>query len=196
MKNTEAKVATKVEKTEKKVVEKFDCKGFAESIEKAFADDKRVEVVADTNLKGGPRNTCLAEYHFIHFYTPGQTKAIKKDLFQLYIDSKNAKFLVTTKVADFLDTGLNVIPVEKTVKGEKRIIHIRVTCDHKDVEAVAKKLISAFEKRTAATPAKAEKKKAEKKPAAPKAEKKATEKKPAPKKQTTKATEKKVAEAK
>ena len=186
---TENTKVTEVKEVAKKEVVKFDYKGFAESIEKAFADDKRVEVIADSNLELGPRNTCIAEYRFIHFYTPGQTKAVKKDLFQLYIDKKDAKFLVTTKVADFLDAGLNTLPVEKTVKGEKRIIHIRVTCDHKDIEAVAKKLISAFEKRTAATPAKAEKK------AEPKAEKKApAEKKPAAKKQTTakKTTAKKV----
>lgn len=173
-----------------KEVKKFDYKAFAESIEAAFKSDKTADVIADSNIKAGPKNTTLADYRYVHFYKPNT----EKDIFGMYlIGHEQTRFALNLKVEEFLDAGLNIKPVEKKVKGSdtKRKVAIDVICDNKDAVAVAKKILTAYSKIKPV-----EKKPVEKKPAAPKAEKKATEKKPAPKKQTTKATEKKVAEAK
>jgi len=162
-----AAVKTTAPKTEKKVAEKkaepkpkTDYKAIAENIEKAFKADKSVDVIADTNREY-PKSVTYTDYSFIHFYNPGT----EKDMFQLYITGKSGKFLIRKSAAEFLDKSIEQKPAEKTVKGEKKIIHIEVKCPVEAVPEVAKKIIAAYQ----SVPAKAEK------PA--KATKKSTEKK-------------------
>lgn len=171
-------VAEKV--TEKKVAQKIDYKALAESIENAFKSDKTVDVVADTK-KDYPKSMTENDYRYIHFYNPGT----EKNMFGLYIKSNAAKFAVANNVGEYLDKGLTVSPVEKKIKGEKKIAYLVVSCPHTDIVDTAKKIISAYQSK----PAKAEKTKAEK------PEKKAEPKKVVEKKPTTtvKKTTKKVA---
>lgn len=154
--------------TEKKEVKKFDFKVIAESIEQAFKDSKSITVIADSN-RTEPKSMSYTEYSFIHFYTPGT----EKDMFQLYINSKGAKFIVSSKVADYLDKGLNT-------KASGR--YILVFAKFEDVSATAEKIIEAFKNVPAKEPK--PKKKAEKDISAKsKAEKKsATPQKATPKK--------------
>ena len=177
MENTKNVVAKKEAKVaEKKAVEKFDYKGFAESIEKAFKSDKSVDVIADTNRET-PKAFAQPEYRYIHFYNPGT----EKDMFGMYLRSKSqTRFSLSLSVEDFLDNDLTIVPVIKKRGEEKRKIAIDVVCDNADAVAVAQKIISAYIKRNT-TKAEA---KAEKKPAAEKPEKKAPTKKAEPKKAT------------
>ena len=184
MSKTTANV-TKTTKATKEVVKKevFDFKGYAESIEAAFKENKDADVIADTNLKEGPKNTTIADYRYIHFYKPGT----QKDIFGMYIVGKGkVRFALNLKVEAYLDSKLEKKDVEKKVKGEKRKVAIDVYCDQKDAVVVAKSILTAYQQIKPV-----EKKQPEK------AEKKApaAEKKPAPKKQT-KTTQKKVAKAK
>ena len=166
-------VATKEVKTVKAV--KTDYKSVAEKLEKAFKDIKSVDVVADTNLEN-PKSDSYTEYTYIHFFNPGT----KKDMFGCYLIGKNrTRFALSLSVEDKLE-GLDVTPVEKSIKGEKKKVAVDVICANEDAVVVAKKIISAYQS-NAKKPA-AEKKVAEKKPA---------EKKPAAK--ATKTTTKKVA---
>ena len=126
-------------KVEKKQVEKFNFKATAESIESAFKADKSVDVIADSN-RDYPKSVTYTDYSFIHFYNPGT----EKDMFQLYINSKSAKFIVRNKVVEYLK-GVNTSPVEKTVKGKKQIIHTIVSCPLADTTDIAKKIIAAYQ---------------------------------------------------
>lgn len=139
-------VAEKV--TEKKVAQKIDYKALAESIENAFKSDKTVDVVADTK-KDYPKSMTENDYRYIHFYNPGT----EKNMFGLYIKSNAAKFAVANNVGEYLDKGLTVSPVEKKIKGEKKIAYLVVSCPHTDIVDTAKKIITAY----AQKPAKAEK---------------------------------------
>ena len=165
-KNT--KVATK--EVAKKEVKKeavkvaYDFKALAESMENAFKADKRVDVVADSKLPRGPQNTTEADWRYVHFYNPGT----EKNMFGCYVQTKEyTKFSMPLKVESYLDKSLKIEQVIKTVNGKKKPVYLVVSCPNADVIATAKKILEGFEKYRAATPAKAEKKKAE-----PKAEKK------------------------
>lgn len=178
----ENKVAEK-KAVEKKEVKKFDYKAVAEATEKAFKSDARVEVIADTN-KENPSALAYDDYKFIHFYTPGT----EKDLFQLYISKKGAKFIIRLAAADYLDKSVERKVEEKTITNkagekQKKPIHVTVQCPIEAISDVAGKIIDAY----ASIPAKEPKakKKAEKKTAEPE---KVVEKKAEPKKEPKKAT--------
>jgi len=160
-------------KTVKEVTKKqvVDFKALTESIEDAFGKIDTVDVIADSNLPKGPKYTTLAEYRLVHFFKPGT----EKDLFQLIVNSKGAKFIVKAVVTDYLDKELNVKPSGR---------YILVFTETKDITATAKKIITAFKN----VP---EKPKKETKKAEPKTEKK-VEKKPAAKKTVAKRPVKKV----
>lgn len=145
---TKKAVATKPAEKKAEPKPKTDYKAIAENIEKAFKADKSVDVIADTNREY-PKSVTYTDYSFIHFYNPGT----EKDMFQLYITGKSGKFLIRKSAAEFLDKSIEQKPAEKTVKGEKKIIHIEVKCPVEAVPEVAKKIIAAYQ----SVPAKAEK---------------------------------------
>lgn len=129
--------------TEKKVA--FDRKSFYQSLAKAFAKNGVVDVVADTDRETSINKT---EYEYIHFYKKGT----EKNLFQLYVKNGDCKFVVGLTLKDFLKSGKNytITPVEKSRKdGEKKVVYIRVTCNHEDAVAVAETIIGAYESKTA-----------------------------------------------
>lgn len=173
-------VATKEVKTVEAVKTarpKTDYKSVAEKMEKAFKDIKSVDVIADTNLEN-PKSDSYTEYTYIHFFNPGT----KKDMFGCYLIGKNrTRFALSLSVEDKLE-GLDVTPVEKNIKGEKKKVAVDVICANEDAVVVAKKIISAYQqsKKTAETP------KAEKKPVSEKKPAAKAEKKPAPKKAANK----------
>ena len=119
---------------------KTDYKALAESIENAFKSDKTVDVVADTK-KEYPKSMTENDYRYIHFYNPGT----EKNMFGLYIKSNAAKFAVATNVSQYLDKGLSISPVEKKIKGEKKVAYVVVSCPHTDIVDTAKKIISAYQ---------------------------------------------------
>ena len=168
-----------MEKTKEVKKATIDFKATANSIVSAFQSNKNVDVIADTDMEKGPRNTTMAEYRYIHFFKPGTTK----DMFGCYIVSKGrVRFALNLAVEQYLDKGLSKKDVEKTVKGEKRKVAVDVYCDIQDAISTAKLIVAAYqsipviEKKVKKaepkqTPAKkAEKVKTEKakKPAAPK----------------------------
>lgn len=161
-------VETKAAKVDKKVL--------AESIEKAFKDNKVVDVIADTNLEN-PTALSYEEYRFIHFYRKGT----QKDLFQLYITGKTGEFFVRKQAAEFLGEEVEKKPATKKIKGEVKVIHIIVKAPIETVPEVAEKILTAcVENDKAVEKARVEKAEAKKKE---KAEKKA-EAKEKPKKAT------------
>ena len=83
---------------------------------------------------------------FVHFYKKGT----EKNLFQCYVKKENVQFVVGVRLKDFLKQGKNytITPVEKTRNGEKKMVYIRVTCNHEDAAAVAETIIEAYESRT------------------------------------------------
>lgn len=185
---TKSVATTKAVET-KNQTPKFDMRAAAEKIEAAFKTSKDVDVIADSNRET-PSAITYDDYRFIHFYNPGT----EKDMFQLYISSKSGKFIIRTTAAEYLDKSVEQKAAEKKVKGEKKIIHVVVTCPIDLVPDVAKKIITAYQS-IPAKPVKEKKAKAAEKPAAPvekkttkkPAEKKATvAKKPAPKKAANK----------
>lgn len=160
-------------KTVKEVVKKqvVDFKALAESVEDAFGKIDTVDVIADSNLPKGPKYTTLAEYRMVHFYKPGT----EKDMFQLINNTKGAKFIVTAKVAEFLDKSIEFKPSNR---------YILVLTKAEDIVDTAKKIISAYQSIPAKEPKpkkKTEKAISEKKTT----EKKSAEKKPAAKKNIT-----------
>ena len=159
---TTQEVATKAtEKAVKTATPKTDYKAVAEKIEKAFKDIKSVDVIADTNLDE-PKSFAQKEYRYIHFFNPGT----KKDMFGCYQIGKNRiRFALSLSVENQLD-GLDVQPVEKKIKGEKKKVAVDVICNSEDAVVVAKKIISAYQSKPAAEKKVVEKKPAEKKPAA------------------------------
>ena len=186
-------------KKEVQVVEtkaaKVDRKVLAESIEKAFKDNKVVDVIADTNLEN-PTGLSYEDYRFIHFYRKGTTK----DLFQLYITGKTGEFYVRKQAAEFLGEDVEKRNATKKIKGEVKVIHVIVKAPIDTVPAVADKiLVACAENDKALEQKKAEKAEAKKKAKEEKkAEKKAKveekpKKAPANKTEATKKTEKKAA---
>ena len=132
-------VATKPAEKKAEPKPKTDYKAIAESIEAAFKSDKTVDVIADTKLEN-PKSVTYTEYTYIHFYKTGTTK----DLFGCYLIGKNrTRFALSLAVEDQLE-GLNVTPVEKKIKGEKKKVAVDVICDNADAVVVAKKIISAY----------------------------------------------------
>lgn len=181
-------VETKKETAKKEVV-KFDFKGFANSVVSAFQSDTRVDVIADTDMEKGPRNTTMAEYRYIHFFKAGT----EKDMFGCYIVSKGKiRFALNLAVEQYLDAGLTKKDVEKTVKGEKRKVAVDVYCDIQDAISVAQLIVTAYQSIPAKETKQKEVKKSEPKQSPAKSK---TEKKPAAKKAktTTKTTTKKTA---
>ena len=179
-------VETKKETAKKEVV-KFDFKGFANSVVTAFQSDTRVDVIADTDMPKGPRNTTLAEYRYIHFFKSGT----EKNMFGCYIVSNGkVRFALNLAVEQYLDAGLTKKDVQKTVKGEKKKVAVDVYCDIQDAISVAQLIVTAYQ----SIPAKETKKKDAKK-SEPKQTPAKSEKKPAAKKTTTKKPAKKAATA-
>lgn len=147
-------------KTEKKVAEKkadpkpkTDYKAVAESLEAAFKSDKTVDVIADSKLEN-PKSVTYTDFTYIHFYKKGT----EKDLFGCYLIGKNrTRFALNLAVENQLE-GLDVTPVEKKIKGEKKKVAVDVICKNEDAVVVAKKIISAYQNIPAKEkPAKAEK---------------------------------------
>lgn len=139
--NTQAVAENKVaEQKETKV--SFDKKAFYQQMAKAFTKSKVVDVVADTDRLESLDRT---EYEYVHFYK----KDTEKNLFQCYVKKENVQFVVGVKLKDFLKQGENytITPVEKTRNGEKKMVYIRVTCNHEDAIAVAETIIGAYESR-------------------------------------------------
>lgn len=119
-----------------------DFKATANSIVSAFQNNKSVDVIADTDMPKGPRNTTMAEYHYIHFFKSGTTK----DMFGCYIVSKGqVRFALNLAVEQYLDKGLTKKDVEKKVKGEKRKVAVDVYCDISDAIATAKLIVGAYQ---------------------------------------------------
>lgn len=133
-KKTETKVA------EKKEVVKFDRKAFFTTIQKAFAKNADVDVVADTEREDSIN---APEYEYIHFYKKGT----EKNLFQMYTKSKDVKFVVGMTLKDFVKQGdkYTISSIEKKNKdGEKKVTSIVVTCAHEDAITVAETIIAAY----------------------------------------------------
>ena len=171
-------VETKAAKVDKKVL--------AESIEKAFKDNKVVDVIADTNLEN-PTGLSYEDYRFIHFYRKGT----QKDLFQLYITGKTGEFFVRKQAAEFLGEDVEKKPATKKIKGEVKVIHVIVKAPIDTVPAVAEKIMAAcVENDKALEKARAEKAEAKKKA---KTEKKAKVEEQPKKTEATKKTTKKAA---
>ena len=166
-----------VEKKEPKP--KTDFKVIAETVEKAFKDDKSVDVVADTKLTT-PKSNIEGDYKYIHFFKPGT----EKNLFGCYIQTATTtKFAVSNKVVEYLDKSVTATPVTKTVKGKTSVVYHVVECKNEAIVETAKKIIPAYQQMVLSKEAKKAEKKVEKKPAEKKAEpKKATAKKAEPKK--------------
>ena len=119
---------------------KTDYKAIAESLEAAFKSDKTVDVIADTKLEN-PKSVTYTEYTYIHFYKTGTTK----DLFGCYLIGKGrTRFALNLAVEDQLD-GLDVTPVEKKIKGEKKKVAVDVICKNEDAVVVAQKIIAAYQ---------------------------------------------------
>ena len=157
-----------------------DFKATANSIVSAFQSNKSVDVIADTDMPQGPRNTTMAEYRYIHFFKPGTTK----DMFGCYIVSKGrVRFALNLAVEQYLDKGLDKKDVEKTVKGEKRKVAVDVYCDIADAIATAKLIVGAYQ--SIPVIEKKVKKSEPKQSPAKKATEKKAEKKPAAKKNIT-----------
>ena len=166
---------------------KTDYRKIAEEIEAAFKPNKIVDVIADTKHTD-PKALSEDDYRYIHFYKAGT----EKNLFGCYLIGKQrVRFALSLSVAEFLDEGLNVKPVEKKRGEEKRLVAVDVICEVQDAVAVAEKIITAYQNIPAKEKKVAEKKAEEK---APSTKKKAV-KKPAQKKATkvTKQETKKVA---
>lgn len=165
---------------DKKEVKKFDYKAVAESFEAAFKNDARVTVIADTKLEI-PKSNTYSEYTYIHFFKSGT----QKDMFGCYLIGKGrTRFALSLAVAEYIK-GLPVQPVEKKIKGEKKLVAIDVICANEDAVNVANTIIEAY----ANIPVK------------PKKEKKVAEKSepkqsPEPKKEKKPATSKKTTVAK
>lgn len=162
----------------KKEVKKFDYKAVAESMEKSFKADKRVDVIADTKLET-PKSNTYSDFTYIHFFKPGT----QKDMFGCYLIGKGrTRFALSLAVAEYIK-GLPVQPVEKKIKGEKKLVAIDVICANEDAVDVANTIIEAY----ASIPAKPKKEKSAK--ADPKkSETEAVEKKAPVKKSTPKTT--------
>lgn len=180
MKKENTAVETKVAEVkveEKKAVEKFDRKALFTEIQKAFAKNEITDVVADTDRED---SIGKADYEYIHFYKKGT----ETNLFQLYIKNKDCKFVVGLTLKEFLKQGDNytLTGVEKNKGGEKKVVYIRVTCNHEDAIDVANTILQAYQTKITQIveapekPAKKEAKKETKKAVEKKAEK-ATEKK-------------------
>jgi len=179
----ENKTAKKVvaKAVDKKEVKKFDYKAVAESFEAAFKNDARVTVIADTKLEN-PKSNTYSDYTYVHFFKSGT----QKDMFGCYLIGKGrTRFALSLAVAEYIK-GLPVQPVEKKIKGEKKLVAIDVICANEDAVNVANTIIEAY----ASIPVKSKKEIAEK--SEPKKEKKpATSKKATVAKHPAKATEKK-----
>lgn len=122
----------------------FDRKAFFTTIQKAFAKNPVVDVVADTEREDSIN---AAEYEYIHFYKKGT----EKNLFQMYVKTKDVKFVVGMTLKDFVKQGKNytITPIEKKNKdGEKKVTCIVVSCSHEDAEVVAQTILSAYESKT------------------------------------------------
>lgn len=143
---TKKNVTKEVEVKETKV--KFDSKAFAESLEKAFKSDKRVDVIADTNLEF-PKSVTYSDYSYIHFYKKGTTK----DMFGVYVNGKTTRFALALSVEEFISASedMTITDVLKKKKGseEKSKVAITVTCPTEHTEAVAKTIIDAYMARDA-----------------------------------------------
>lgn len=164
----------------KKEVKKFDYKAVAENLEKSFKADKRVDVIADTKLEN-PKSNTYSDFTYIHFFKSGT----QKDMFGCYLIGKGrTRFALSLAVAEYIK-GLPVQPVEKKIKGEKKLVAIDVICANEDAVDVANTIIEAYASIPAKTkkekPAKADPKKSETKAVEKKAPVKKAEKKPAPK---------------
>lgn len=140
--NTQAVAENKAVET-KEVKVFFDKKAFFQQMVKAFAKSKAVDLVADTDLE--EKSTDKPEYEYIHFYKKG----ITKNMFQCYVKKESVNFVVGIRLKDFLKQGekYTIVPIEKTRNGEKRMVYIRVTCNHEDAIAVAETIIGAYESR-------------------------------------------------
>lgn len=150
----------------KKEVKKVDYKAVAESLEKSFKTDKRVDVIADTRLEEPA--SIYPEYSYVHFFKPGT----KKNMFGCYMQGKNkTRFAISNKLVGFVDPGLKAFPNIKTVKGEKKTTFYIVECANDDVVGVGQKILEGYmsmvSAKQAEKPVKAEKKET-KKPAASK----------------------------
>lgn len=153
-KAAENKKVTENKKAEVKKVP-FDKKVFFNTIQSAFSKDNTVDVVADTEREDSIN---ASEYEYIHFYKKGT----EKNLFQMYVKNSDVKFVVGVTLKDFLKQGKNftVTPVEKSRNGEKKVVYIRVTCNHEDAVVVAETIINAYTSRQAEIVDAPEKKKA------------------------------------
>ena len=140
MAKKEIKEVAEVKATEAKAAEKFDRKALFTEIQKAFAKNEIADVVADTDREDSIN---CAEYEYIHFYKKGT----ETNLFQLYIKNKDCKFVVGLTLKDFLKQGDNytLTGVEKTKGGEKKVVYIRVTCNHEDTVDVANTILQAYQ---------------------------------------------------
>lgn len=157
-----------------------DFQATANSIVKAFQNNKSVDVIADTDMPKGPRNTTMAEYRYIHFFK----KDTQKDMFGCYIVSKGrVRFALNLAVEQYLDAGLIKKDVQKTIKGEKKKVAVDVYCDIQDAISTAKLIVAAYQ--SIPVIEKKVKKSEPKQRAEKKATEKKAEKKPAAKKNIT-----------
>lgn len=152
--------AVETKAVEEKKVVKTNYKELAESIEAAFKTNKAVDVVADTKLQD-PKALSEDDFRYIHFYKAGTTK----NMFGCYLIGKGkVRYALSLSVAEFLDKGLTVKPVERKKGEEKRLVAIDVICEMQDAVSVAEKIIAAYQSIPAKVkPEKKETKKAEEK---------------------------------
>ena len=182
----------KVVVAEVKEVVKVSKKEVAESIEKAFKNNKMMDVIADTNLEN-PTGLSYEDYRFIHFYKKGTTK----DLFQLYLTGKTGTFYIRTKVAEHLGEDVEKTPAMKKQKdGSMKVNLFLVKAPIETIPAVAERILDACienEKLVEQSKAEKEAKKSEKAETEKKATKEKVAEKKAPATKAKEKTQKKVA---
>ena len=68
-------------------------------------------------------------------------------MFQLYLGGSKSKFIVTIKVAEFLDKDMDATPTgRKDKEGNEKLAYVIVKCPTENVTEVAGKIIEAFSK--------------------------------------------------
>ena len=135
-----AKTTAIVEEKVEKVA--FDRKALYGSIQKAFAKSPVVDILADTDRE---ESINAAEYEYIHYYRKGTDR----NIFQLYIKTKNSVFVVGNALAGMLDQKSDkytMTPIQKTRKNkdgssEKKTTCYAINCKHEDTVEVSNILV-------------------------------------------------------
>ena len=142
-KAAEKKVAPVVEKKAESKAEpkpKFDAKAYSAEILKAFKGNKNVDVVVDTELAKGPRDTTQPEYAYIHFFKKGT----EKDLFKMYNMAKGSRFAISRAVYESKKIADAKPVIKKTKKGEQVVSYANVVVAPDKAVETANRIIETY----------------------------------------------------